>query len=187
MVIKTFFSYKRLLWYVCPIIILLSPFRTTFLGGHPVWGHVCSAIVPTRTRFRHVDWWVFTSKSQMCRDKSFPTWSWWSNHCHGFKFQNWWYAPPHFRQTHRGWPLVLWPVCRKFSMSAGRPRETTTARWDRRIKGRATAGIRNRQQTKNPTCPKFEISTFRFFKHTHAGVHEGPNKDINMVPGWCTL
>ena len=23
--------------------------------------------------------------------------------------------------------------------------------------------------------------------HTHAGVHEGPNKDINMVPGWCTL
>lgn len=166
---------------------LAFPFYNHFFGGSSCLG---SCLFCHRSYQDEV--WIrrlmgFSSKSQKCHDKSFPTWSWWSNHCHGFKFQNWWYAPPHFRQTHRGWPLVLWPVCRKFSMSAGRPRETTTARWDRRIKGRATAGIRNRQQTKNPTCPKFEISTFRFFKHTHAGVHEGPNKDINMVPGWCTL
>lgn len=113
---------------------------------------------------------VFSIKPQKCHDKCFPTWSWWSNHCHGFKFQNWWYALPLFRQTHRGWPLVLWPVCRKFSMSAGRPRETTTTRWDRRIKGRATPGIRNRQQTKNPTCPNLK---FRHFgsSNTHTHTH----------------
>ena len=72
MVIKTFFSYKRLLWYVCPIIILLSHFITTFLGGHPVWGHVCSAIVPTRTRFGYVDWWVFQANHKSATTNLFP-------------------------------------------------------------------------------------------------------------------